>query len=99
MEDKYYDNEKFNVKNQYNEGKSSELEKQEKDLLEKKSDVLRKYFAENVISVLSNGILHVFKNYLKILLMNRIFVYSTILFMLNFIHINIKSRNILSLIN
>jgi len=99
MENKYYDNEKFNLKNQYNEGKSSELEKEEKDLLEKKSDVLRKYFAENVISVLSNGILHVFKNYLKILLMNRIFVYSTILFMLNFIHINIKSRNILSLIN
>ena len=96
MENKYYDNEKFNLKNQYNEGKSSELEKQEKDLLEKKSDVLRKYFAENVISVLSNGILHVFKNYLKILLMNRIIVYSTILFMLNFIHINIKTRNILS---
>ena len=96
MENKYYDNEIFNLKNQYNEGKSSELEKEEKDLLEKKSDVLRKYFAENVISVLSNGILHVFKNYLKILLMNRIIVYSTILFMLNFIHINIKTRNILS---
>ena len=96
MEDKYYDNEKFNVKNQYNEGKSSELEKQEKDLLEKKYDVLRRYCAENVIPALSNGILHIFKNYLKILLMNWLIVYSTIFFMLNFIHINVKTRNILS---
>ena len=36
MENEYYDIEKSNVKKQYNEGKSSELEKQEKDLLEKK---------------------------------------------------------------
>ena len=61
MENEYYDIEKSNVKKQYNEGKSSELEKQEKDLLEKKSEVLRRYLAENVIPVLSKGILHVCK--------------------------------------
>ena len=61
LENEYYDNEKSNVKKQYNEGKSSELEKQEKDLLEKKSEVLRRYLAENVIPVLSKGILHVCK--------------------------------------
>jgi adenylate kinase len=60
-ENEYYDIEKLNVKKQYNEGKSSELEKQEKDLLEKKSEVLRRYLAENVIPVLSKGILHVCK--------------------------------------
>ena len=61
MENEYYDIEKSNVKKQYNEGKSSELEKQEKDLLEKKSEVLRRYLAENVIPVLSKGILHICK--------------------------------------
>ena len=61
VENEYYDIEKSNVKKQYNEGKSSELEKQEKDLLEKKSEVLRRYLAENVIPVLSKGILHVCK--------------------------------------
>jgi adenylate kinase len=61
IENEYYDIEKSNVKKQYNEGKSSELEKQEKDLLEKKSEVLRRYLAENVIPVLSKGILHVCK--------------------------------------
>jgi adenylate kinase len=52
---------KVKCQEQYNEGKSSELEKQEKDLLEKKSEVLRRYLAENVIPVLSKGILHVCK--------------------------------------
>ena len=59
MENEYYDIEKSEVKKMYNEDKSSELEKQEKDLLEKKSEVLRRYLAENVIPVLSKGILHV----------------------------------------
>ena len=45
MENEYYDIEKSEVKKKYNEGKSSELEKQEKDLLEKKSEVLRRYLA------------------------------------------------------
>ena len=58
-ENEYYDIEKSEVKKTYNEEKSSELEKQEKDLLEKKSEVLRRYLAENVIPVLSKGILHV----------------------------------------
>ena len=61
IENEYYDIEKSEVKKIYNEGKSSELEKQEKDLLEKKSEVLRRYLAENVIPVLSKGILHVCK--------------------------------------
>ena len=61
MENEYYDIEKSEVKKKYNEGKSSELEKQEKDLLEKKSEVLRRYLAENVIPVLSKGILYVCK--------------------------------------
>ena len=59
LENEYYDIEKSEVKKTYNEEKSSELEKQEKDLLEKKSEVLRRYLAENVIPVLSKGILHV----------------------------------------
>ena len=61
MENEYYDIEKSEVKKKYNEGKSYELEKQEKDLLEKKSEVLRRYLAENVIPVLSKGILYVCK--------------------------------------
>ena len=61
MENEYYYIEKSEVKKKYNEGKSSELEKQEKDLLEKKSEVLRRYLAENVIPVLSKGILYVCK--------------------------------------
>lgn len=60
-EDEFYDNEKSKVKNDYNKEKSSELESKEKDLLEKKSEVLRRYLAENVIPVLSKGILHVCK--------------------------------------
>ena len=43
----------------YNKEKITELEKHEKELLEKKSEVLRRYLAENVIPVLSKGILHV----------------------------------------
>ena len=93
MENEYYDIEKSNVINQYNEGKSSELEKQEKDLLEKKSEVLRRYLAENVIPVLSKGILHVVKHFRKIRLMLWLIIYLIMLLMLNFLHINIKIRN------
>ena len=57
LENEYYDIEKSNVKKQY----KWELEKQEKDLLEKKSEVLRRYLAENVIPLLSKGILHICK--------------------------------------
>jgi adenylate kinase len=58
-EDEFYDNEKEKVKEDYNKGKASDLEKHEKELLEKKSEVLRRYLAENVIPVLSKGILNV----------------------------------------
>ena len=43
----------------FNKSKLSDLEKKEKEMLEKKSEVLRRYLAENVIPVLSKGILHV----------------------------------------
>ena len=58
-EDEFYDNEKEEVRKNYNKEKITELEKHEKELLEKKSEVLRRYLAENVIPVLSKGILHV----------------------------------------
>ena len=59
LENEYYDIEKSEVKKTYNEEKSSELEKQEKDLLEKKSEVLRRYLSENVMPLLAKGILTV----------------------------------------
>ena len=58
-ENEFYDNEKEEVRKNYNKEKIAELEKHEKELLEKKSEVLRRYLAENVIPVLSKGILHV----------------------------------------
>ena len=60
-ENEFYDNEKEEVRNQYNKEKMEELKRHEKELLEKKSEVLRRYLAENVIPVLSKGILHVCK--------------------------------------
>ena len=59
QENEFYDNEKEEVRKNYNKEKIAELEKHEKELLEKKSEVLRRYLAENVIPVLSKGILHV----------------------------------------
>ena len=59
IENEFYDNEKEKVKEDFNKSKLSDLEKKEKEMLEKKSEVLRRYLAENVIPVLSKGILHV----------------------------------------
>ena len=59
QENEFYDNEKEKVKEDFNKSKLSDLEKKEKEMLEKKSEVLRRYLAENVIPVLSKGILHV----------------------------------------
>ena len=62
LEDEFYDLEKEKVKESYNKSKAADLDTHEKEMLEKKSEVLRRYLAENIIPVLSKGILHVCKN-------------------------------------
>ena len=90
---------KVKCQEQYNEGKSSELEKQEKDLLEKKSEVLRRYLAENIIPVLSKGILHVCKTLPEDPVDELAYYLFDNALMISFPHINIKTKNKLNLYN
>ncbi|MCQ2820155.1 MAG: hypothetical protein MJ252_23050 [archaeon] len=61
IENEFYDNEKDEVKKLHNKEKSEQLAQTEKKMLEKKSEILKRYLSENVIPVLSKGILHVCK--------------------------------------
>ena len=77
QENEFYDNEKEKVKEDFNKSKLSDLEKKEKEMLEKKSEVLRRYLAENVIPVLSKGILFVCKKFIPVAISNKILILSS----------------------
>lgn len=59
LRNEFFDIEKAEVKERYNKERINNIKEKERKLLEEKSEVLRRYLAENVIPVLSKGILHV----------------------------------------
>ena len=59
--DEFYENQKQADKKDFNAEKLKELKDKERQLLEKKSEVLRRYLHENVIPILSKGIMEVCK--------------------------------------
>lgn len=57
----FFENQKQEQKKDFNEEKLKQLKERERQLLEKKSEVLRRYLHENVIPILSKGIMEVAK--------------------------------------
>ena len=62
VENEFFDNEKDEVRKLHNKEKMKQLDNSEKSQLEKKSEILKRYLSENVIPVLSKGILQVCKD-------------------------------------
>lgn len=62
VENEFFDNDKDEVRKLHNKEKIEQLDKTKKTLLEKKSEILKRYLSENVIPVLSKGILQVCKD-------------------------------------